>query len=248
MDSLRLPEGEVHLWYDVVEDRPVEIFPRAGVPSPEESERCFELPADKGRRECLAAYSMLRNVLSQYAPGVLPAEWHFDTDARGRQMVARPAGNGDLRFNLSFADGIAACVIASHYDVGVEVGRVGRQPSRNAASSMLSTTEAADLGLVGTADRPRRLLEYWALREAFTKARGISRPVAPHALSFDISRPGRPRVTFGPGLDDDEAAWQFDRLFVGTEHVGALATRRGFAPAIAVVVRAFESTGTRDDA
>jgi 4'-phosphopantetheinyl transferase len=242
--TLGIPDGEVHLWYDVLEDEPADGRRRAAknIVSAEDRDRCGRLPGQKERKDCLTARWMLRSILSQYVPAIGPSEWRFGDAADGRSRVVAPAAMCGLHFNLSWVDGIVACAVSGHYEVGVAVRRIERRPGVRVAETGLSPTEAAALTGLAPADRTRRLLEYWTLKEAFAKARGTSHTVPPHRLSFDIGRQGRPSATFAPEVDDEEAAWQFDRLFIGTDHIVALATRRGPVPTVAVVVRAFEPT------
>jgi len=183
---------------------------------------------------------MARSILSRYA-SVHPSKWRFASNPFGRPEITEPAHAAHLRFNLSHADGLVALVVSAHYEVGVDVERIGRQPAMEVAESRFAPSEVAALRALPDAEQARRFLEYWTLKEAYLKARGSGLSVPLDQFSFDLSRPGRPRIRFQPGFDDDHRAWQFDRLFVGAEHLVAVATRHGTAPPVSVVVHAFDT-------
>jgi 4'-phosphopantetheinyl transferase len=240
--SLRLPDGEVHLWYEVLDAARDDLWREAAqrIATDAERARCERFVFPEGRRECLAARCMARSILSRYTD-VHPSEWRFGSNRFGRPEITEPAHATQLRFNLSHADGLVACVVSAHYDVGVDVERFGRLPSMQLAESRFAASEVAALRALPDAEQARRFLEYWTLKEAYVKARGSGLAVPLDQFAFDLSRPGRPRIEFRHGFDDDHRAWQFDRLFVGTDHLVAVATRHGARPPVSVVVHAFDT-------
>jgi 4'-phosphopantetheinyl transferase len=238
--QLPLPQGEVHLWYDVLDpeqDSTRDEIARQSM-SDEEWARASRFTLAEGRREFVAGRLMIRSVLSRYA-AVTAAEWQFSA-GDGRPRIVEPARASALRFNLSHANGLVACVVSAHHDVGIDVERLGRHAPLTIAESRFAPSEIASLRALPQEDRPRRFLEYWTLKESYLKARGLGLSVPLDRFAFDLTRPGRPRITFQPGFDDDATVWQFDRLFVGTDHVVAVATCRRATPVVSIVVRAFD--------
>ena len=112
------------------------------------------------------------------------------------------------------------------------------------ADCFFAPSEVDALRALPEADQPRRFLEYWTLKESYIKARGAGLSLPLDQFAFDVTAPGRPAIRFADGFDDDPHSWQFDRLFVGSEHLVAVATRRGAAGPVSVLVHAFDwSTG-----
>ena len=172
--SLRLPDGEVHLWYEVPDAARDDLWREAAqrIATDAERARCERFVFPQGRRECLAARCMARSILSRYTD-VHPSEWRFGSNRFGRPEITEPAHATQLRFNLSHADGLVACVVSAHYDVGVDVERFGRLPSMQLAESRFAASEVAALRALPDAEQARRFLEDRTLKEAYVKARGF---------------------------------------------------------------------------
>ena len=242
MTPLTLGPDAVHLWYDVPDASEDEVRRRCaqGVVSADEWEQCARFVFDDGRRECLAARYLVRTVLSYYADGVPSSAWQFETNAFGRPRIAGPAGAMGLRFNLSHAGGMVVCVVSARHEVGVDVEWLGRRTPLHLAASHFAPAERAALDALAAAARPRRFLEYWTLKEAYIKARGEGLSLPLDQFAFDTGAPGRPVIHFADGFPDTSAAWQFERLFIGADHMTAVAIRTGGAPPVQVVTRPFD--------
>jgi len=238
---LDLPRDEVHLYYEVLD--PALDAARAEAARPiltdDEWNRCQRFAYAEGLRERLAARFMVRSVLSRYAP-IHPRDWRFVENAHGRPEVATPALATHLRFNLSHADGVVTLVVSAHYDIGVDVERLGRRARLAIADRFFAPSEVDALRTLPETEQPRRFLEYWTLKESYIKARGAGMSLPLDQFAFDVGPPGRPAIRFAEGFDDDPQAWQFDRLFVGSEHLVAVATRRGDGRPVSVLVQAFD--------
>jgi len=240
-----LPPDEVHLYYELLD--PALDAARAEAARPiltdDEWNRCQRFAYAEGLRERLAARFMVRSVLSYYAL-VHARDWRFVANAHGRPEVAEPHDSRHLRFNLSHADGVVTLVVSAHYDVGVDVERLGRRARLAIADRFFARSEVSALRDLPEREQPRRFLEYWTLKESYIKARGAGLSLPLDQFAFDVASPGRPAIRFAPGFDDDPHRWQFDRLFVGSEHLVAVATHRGEASPVSVLVHAFDSTAT----
>lgn len=238
-----LPRDEVHLYYEVLD--PALDAARADAARPiltdDEWNRCQRFAYAEGLRERLAARFMVRSVLSRYA-AVHPRDWRFAENRHGRPEVELPAHATSLRFNLSHADGVVTLVVSAQYEVGVDVERLGRRARLAIADRFFAPSEVEALRALPDAEQPRRFLEYWTLKESYIKARGAGMSLPLDRFAFDMATPGRPAIRFADGFDDDSHAWQFDRLFVGSEHLVAVATRRGDGGPVSVLVHAFDGT------
>ena len=73
--------------------------------TPDENERMARFVFERDRRQFLITRALVRTMLSRYAE-VAPRDWRFITNQYGRpEVLDRPAGVADLRFNLSHTTG-----------------------------------------------------------------------------------------------------------------------------------------------
>jgi 4'-phosphopantetheinyl transferase len=157
----------------------------------------FEL----GRREFLARRALERAVRARHAP-------------------ARP------RLNLSGTNGLVACASATaDVALGVDVEIVERLPPHEVVRAFASSELAAMRALPPEAGE-RRLYEVWTLKEAYAKARGLGLALPLDQVAFVIEAGAPVAVSFGPGIADDAASWEFRSVEPTPGYVGAVAVRR----------------------
>jgi 4'-phosphopantetheinyl transferase len=113
-----------------------------------------------------------REILSRYA-AVNPADWCFSAGPQGKPRVDAPAPQ--LEFNLSHSGDWLACAVRKGSSVGVDleycnpdrdVLKVGRRYFRDFEVDAMASLPA-DL-------RVDRFYDYWTLKEAWIKARGLT--------------------------------------------------------------------------
>ncbi|MDB4930695.1 MAG: 4-phosphopantetheinyl transferase [Myxococcaceae bacterium] len=234
---LALPTDEAHLWLvDPAAWDLDALAPRLRAwLSPEESARHDRYAFAHSRREFLATRALCRAVLSRYAP-VAPPAWRFALNAWGRPEVAAPEGAW-LRFNLSNADGMLACVVARDRAVGVDVEDTWRAvDTHGTARSVFAPAELAALARQGPAEHRPRFFHYWTLKEAYIKARGMGLAIPLDRFAFELdAADGVVRVALDPSLEDDATAWQFARVRPTPRHQVAVAVRRGADPDLRLV-------------
>ena len=104
----------------------------------------------------------------------IPRTGDSSRNVHGRpEILDRPAGVPDLRFNLSHTDGLIACAVTIGREVGVDVEHVGRRLTHDIAGRFFAPREVADLKSLPVAEQPRVFFDYWTLKEAYIKARGF---------------------------------------------------------------------------
>ncbi len=107
---------------------------------------------ERDRRAFLLTRALVRTTLSRYA-AVGPADWTFVANVHGRpEILDRPAGVPDLRFNMSHTDGLIACAVTIGREVGVDVEHIDRRLTHDVAGRFFAPAEVSDL----TPPAPRR--------------------------------------------------------------------------------------------
>jgi 4'-phosphopantetheinyl transferase len=194
--------------------------------SPDEHERMARLVFDRDRRRFLLTRALVRTMLSRYA-AVAPERWAFIANVHGRpEILDRPPGVPDLRFNISHTDGLIACAVTIGREVGVDVEHVGRRLTHDVAGRFFAPREVDDLARLPEDEQRRVFFDYWTLKEAYIKARGFGLALPLADFAFTLAPPAPPRIAFEPSLQDDPATWQFAQDWPTPQHRLGLAVRR----------------------
>jgi 4'-phosphopantetheinyl transferase len=194
--------------------------------APEEHERMARLVFERDRRRFLLTRALVRTMLSRYA-GVPPAAWAFIANVHGRpEILDRPRGVPDLRFNLSHTEGLIACAMTIGREVGVDVEHVQRRLTQDVAGRFFAPSEVNNLKALPDDEQARAFFDYWTLKEAYIKARGFGLALPLGDFAFTLAPPAPPQIAFEPALEDDPATWQFVQDWPTPVHRLALAVRR----------------------
>lgn len=165
----------------------------------------------------------LRTCLSKYS-AAQPHEWRFSHNEHGKPVIARPRLETALHFNLSHTSDCMTLAVATSAPVGVDIENTNRRTSLlQTANRFYSPTEVAVLQSLQPAEQRRRFFEYWTLREAYVKARGLAIAVLFKHLCFEIRDAGD--ITLRPvaALDDQIDRWHFEIIWPSSTHCMAVA-------------------------
>ena len=223
-----LAGAEAHLWYvlpdSLSDDRLLAAY--RALLSPAEIERNGRFIFAAGRHQDLITRALVRTTLSAYHSDVAPHAWQFTSGPYGRPEIAAPRCHPALHFSLSHTDGLIACLVAAEREIGVDVEDTARSVSlETLAERYFSPPEARALRALPPEARRQRFFEYWTLKEAYVKARGLGLQLPLDRFSFHLEA-GQPiRISFADGLRDDPASWQFQLLRPTPRHRLALAIR-----------------------
>ena len=194
--------------------------------SDDEHERMARFVFDRDRRAFLITRALVRTMLSRYAP-VKPSEWRFIANVHGRpEILERPGGAPDLRFNISHTDGLIACAVTIGREVGVDIEHINRLLTHDVAGRFFAPDEVTDLRRLPDEEQKRVFFDYWTLKEAYIKARGFGLALPLGDFAFKLNPPGPPGITFEPSLEDDPSTWQFMQDWPTPVHRLGLAVRR----------------------
>jgi 4'-phosphopantetheinyl transferase len=199
--------------------------------SAEEMARMRRFRWQDDRRRYLGAHALVRMALSRRRPTTPPEGWQFVIGDHGRPEVAPEPTQSDLRFNLSHANGIVACVVTTEHDVGVDVERVEPMPlDLGLLEGCLARSEASDVAAQSPGARQARFLSIWTLKEAYLKARGLGLSMGLDQFAFELGGADHEathnpeiRIRFEPGANDDARRWHFARIVPDPLHVLAVA-------------------------
>jgi 4'-phosphopantetheinyl transferase len=190
-------------------------------------------PGDLGREEALAALTAEDRAHVDRFRFERDRDVALASRALERRVLAAHAHLPDLTSNVSNTHGLVGIAIARGREVGFDL-----EPSRTDAPEELidrcfSPAERAALAALPAAERPRRFVELWVLKEAYIKARrrGLELPLEEITFTFDG---GEPRLALAPSLGDDAASWQLDLWAPTPGHRAALCVRRGDGPPLRI--------------
>ena len=185
-----------------------------------ERERLDRFRFEGDRHLFLVAHALLRLALSRLAD-VDPHAWEFCAGPHGRPEIAAPRSR--LRFTLSHTRALAACAITIDGDIGLDVENTSRRVGLEIADRFFSLREARALRRVAGPAQPARFFEYWTLKEAYLKARGLGLSLPLDRFSVYRDRRGVWRIAFAPSVDDNPSRWRFWSWRIGGVHQAALA-------------------------
>lgn len=194
--------------------------------SDDERARAGRFVFERDRNRFVVARGRLREILGRElsrAPGAL----RFTYSENGKPAL--DDGFGDLRFNLSHSESVAALALARAFELGVDVEFV-RPLKEDVAERFFSRRENEQLASLPADDQLAGFYRCWTRKEAIVKAigEGLSRPLD----SFDVSVAGDvpPVVERLEGEADAQRVWRLAHFVPAVGFIGAAACRTGGAP------------------
>jgi 4'-phosphopantetheinyl transferase len=217
----------VDVWYVFSDEvRDPQILERyAALMTPDERARRDRFVFPRDRHQFLVTRGLLRTLIGQYLQ-TDPAGCAFESNAYGRPSLSGPAAL-TLGFNLSHTREVIAYAMAGVPEIGVDVENVERTTaSADLARRFFSPSEADALDALPPSERPSRFFDYWTLKEAYIKARGLglSLPLDGFSMQLDPGEP--PRIRFAASIDTEPESWQFAQFNPSPRHRLAVAVRR----------------------
>ena len=190
---------------------------------------------ERHREVAMASRVLQRRALSACA-AVAPDAWVFEKDEHGRPSISSPAITPQLHFSVANTQGLVACAVTASRDVGLDVEPWAEDVPDQVVDRCFSLAERAALATLPAADRPRRFVEVWTLKEAYAKARGLGLSVPLERISISVNA-GVPRLTLDASLGDEAAAWQLEIWSPTASHAVAVCVRRDDGPPLRIESR-----------
>lgn len=217
--------GHAHLWLLDLRGLPNGFEQRClALLDPEERRRADRFRVAGARLQFCAGRALCRTLLGHYGH-VAPERWRFETNDHGRPRAVGPNGRPGPEFNVSHTEGLAACVLGATPELGVDVESLQRHVSPKLASSFFAPTEVRELETHPYEAQTHRFFEYWTLKEAYIKARGLGLSLPLDSFWFSLGTADEVRITMDTRCDDSPEGWQFRRWTHGAHHMVAIALR-----------------------
>lgn len=229
---LSLPASDLHVWMvaqDAITDAET-LAAYDALMTPDEREIQRRFVQARHRHEYLVTRALVRCVLSRYV-GAAPAAWRFVRNAYGRPYVDWKASGFDaapipLLFNLSNTNGLIVIGVSSRFELGVDVEPLDRhQQILEIAHTVFAEPELTSLHALSPDAKRRRAVDYWTLKEAYIKARGMGLSIPLEQFWYTVADPIR--IGFDPRLGDEPTKWQFGQIEPNGVHLVSWAVERG---------------------
>lgn len=231
--TMQLSSGAVHLYLtfpDEIRDQQLLAEYQTLLNSAEQA-RWKRFYFDRHRHHYLVTRALIRSTLSRYMDKH-PRDWCFSSNQYGRPEIIRKPDEPPIRFNLSHTDGLIICGIVLEDDIGVDVEDLHRKnATADIAGRYFSVSEVEALNTIPAAQRTRRFFDYWTLKEAYIKARGMGLSLPLDQFSFHFDHLQTAHIAFDSRLKDNPQQWQFWRLQPSDKHVAAIAVKSPTYPA-----------------
>ena len=168
--------------------RPADLSERAlnafsDVLDDDERDRAARFLNAADRVAFVSAHGILRFALSRIE-ALHPAAWRFGRTPTGRPIIAGSA-HGGLRFSLTHARTIVACVVAHAGTVGIDAEEIAaNEPDPLLVAESCSPHEAETIAAAAPALRARLFTNMWTRKEAAAKALDLAYDFQPRTLTF----------------------------------------------------------------
>jgi 4'-phosphopantetheinyl transferase len=231
----------IHLWFAFLEDtedaRLLADYRQLLTAAERRQESLFHFHKD--RRRYLVTRALARVVLSRFAAKA-PDQLRFNTNEYGKPAVADldPDVAG-LSFNLSHTGNLIVLAVAHDCALGVDTESVTAKPAcTDLADRFFTKDEAAALRALPSGMQQERFFEYWTLKEAYIKARGMGLAIALDRFGFHFPSSERVSMWMHPDLGDCPSRWRFWQLRAATEYLIAVcAEQHEAAPSFDITTR-----------
>ncbi len=221
---LAVPRHGIDLWFigtDAVKEGAQTAFCHALL-TEDERRKQQRFHFERDRHRYLVTRASLRLVLSRYLP-LEPLRWRFITNDYGKPRIADCALAARLSFNLSHTEGLILIAVSAHDGIGVDVENVSRDVALDVADHFFAPWEARAMRALAPALQRQRFFEYWTLKEAYIKARGMGLSIPLEQFRFELDADPRGiGISFDELLNDSPASWCFRQFDAGPQHLGAL--------------------------
>jgi len=232
--------GEACVFYVLPDALPDEGFlgRYGGLLNLEERSRYDRFIFAHSKREFLLGRALLKIGLSMLLH-LRPEKITFSMSANGKPQLEGVEAKG-IEFNLTHTRGLVAVAFTRGLPIGIDAEIV--EPLRansGIAERFFSVPEIEYLSKVEPAKYDRAFFQFWTLKEAYIKARGLGMSLPLKHFDMRLPRVGDQAITIGfaPELEDDPSQWQFHSCEPSDRHVLSVAILRDSVPDVRINVK-----------
>lgn len=215
MTKSRLNAGCIHLWFchdEQINDAAL-LTSYQKLLNPEERKQQQRFHFARDQHQYLVTRALVRTVLSGYL-SIKPKDLCFKSNKYGRPEINGVHTKLPLRFNLTHTQGLIICAVVLEKDIGVDVeNRTRHHEGMNIAEHFFSTIEFDDLIALAKSRQQDRFFDYWVLKEAYIKARGMGLTLPLDQFSFYLPTGKKTeekiKIYFEPQIQDQAKHWRF---------------------------------------
>lgn len=168
-----LPAGEIHLWWQDLRSRNLDLDSLHRLLSERERRRVARFKVDTVKREFTAARGALKCLLSGYLD-VPPDRLEFRYGPLGKPSLPAAAHGDELCFNYSDSGGFALYAFAWNRDLGVDLETLSRRVRHHQIiERRFAPAESEALLSMPDEAQRRSFLACWTRKEGYGKALGV---------------------------------------------------------------------------
>ena len=216
----QLAPSAVHVWAIHLDDNAWEDL--QSLLSADELSRAARFHFERDRRRFTVARAALSQILAAYT-GVDATQLVFSYSPYGKPSLKHAPG--DVRFNVSHSDSLAAIAITSAREIGVDIEKVRDDIEiEQLANRFFSPAEVATFSVLRD-QKSAAFFRIWTCKEAFLKGQGmgLALPLDCFDVQADIAKPAALLAT---RPDPAEAAqWSLRLLPIARAFAAAVAVR-----------------------
>jgi len=219
----------IHLWFadydEIIEESVFAAYRELLTAAEKEQEGRFYFERD--RRRYLVTRALQRTVLSRYV-SVDPKALVFSTNTYGRPEIANEqAVDARLSFNISHTHSLIVIGVTKGRSIGVDVENVHTGKGMiDLAERYFAPREVAELAATPADCQQHRFFEYWTLKEAYIKARGMGLSLPLDRFGFHFPNGDAIEIAIASELNDDPARWHFWQIRSTPDYLIAICAER----------------------
>ena len=185
----------------------------------QEQQRAARFVQDRARHRFMLAHALCRVMLSCYG-AYKPKQWLFRKEDKGRPYIDPAMNQQGLDFNISHTNNRVGCALALGRRVALDLELISRSANMDAvAKRQFAPAEQAQFFNCSAEDRQRLFFQFWTLKEAYIKVKGMGLTENPSAFSFDLT--AESPICYSQ--DSSVESYRFGLFDAGPAHQGAWA-------------------------
>jgi 4'-phosphopantetheinyl transferase len=217
--------SKINLWYlltDEISDEYL-LAQYRSLMSEQEHNKEQSFRFEKDRHSYMLTRALVRIVLSQFAT-IAAKDWIFKTNLYGRPEISNDDPSiKEIVFNISHTKGLIILGVTHGNALGVDVENVlHRKAPIEIAKNFFSRKEIEDILSLPEGRQQKRFFQYWTLKEAYIKARGVGLSIPLDQFTVHIHDTQRLRMSMDSCLDEAPDRWRLWQYQLSSKYLIAV--------------------------